>query len=113
VVKKKSRASASRAKGAKKGTTKGARKSAAKRRKPATRAGIATAQETSEGLNVKKLKDDLGRAIAKLDDRISKGDSASGLPETRQAFARWIDEIETTMCVGVNGPCGDDMIFGS
>ena len=113
MVKKKSRASASRAKGAKKGATKGAKKSAVKRRKTATRAGVATAQEVPTGLNVKKLKDDLGGVIRKLDERISKGDTAKGLPETREAFARWAMEIETTMCVGTNGPCGDDMIFGS
>jgi hypothetical protein len=66
-----------------------------------------------EGLDVKKLKDDLGRAITKLDDRISKGDPAKGLPETRDAFARWIMEIENTVCVGAGGPCGDDMFIGS
>ena len=109
MVKKKSRASASRAKGSKKG----AKKSAVKRRTTTRRAGVTAAQELSQGLNVKKLKDDLGRAIASLDDRISKKDPATGLAETRAAFAGWIDQIETTICVGVNGPCGDDMIIGS
>ena len=109
MAKKKSRGSASRAKGAKKG----AKKSAAKRRTPTTRAGITAAQEVSQGLDVKKLKDDLGRAIASIDERIGKKDPAKGLPETRAAFARWIMEIEETVCVGVGGPCGTDMIIGS
>jgi hypothetical protein len=113
VVKKKARASGSRAKGAKKGAMKGARKSSVRRRKTASRGGAIASQELSAGLNVKKLRDDLGRAIAKLDERINKGDPAKNLPETRTAFARWIDEIETTVCVGASGPCGDDMIIGS
>jgi hypothetical protein len=109
VVKKKSRASASRAKGAKKG----AKKSAVKRRTTTTRAGVTAAQEASQGLDVKKLKEDLGRAIATLDDRISNKDPTKGLYETRDAFSRWIMEIDTTVCVGTSGPCGDDMIIGS
>jgi len=109
VVKKKSRAAASRAKGAKKG----AKKSAVKRRTTPTRTEITATQELPDGLDVKKLKDDLGLAIISLDERISKKDPAKGLVETRDAFARWIMEIETTVCVGANGPCGDDMIIGS
>jgi hypothetical protein len=36
-----------------------------------------------------------------------------GLSDTRDAFARWIMEIDTTVCVGASGPCGDDMFIGS
>jgi hypothetical protein len=112
VVKKKSRASASRAKGAKKGATKGAKKSAVKRRKTAIRAGI-LAQETREGLDVKKLKVDLQKAIDTLQRRIEQGDKTGGLPETAELFMNCVDGIERIVCVGVDGPCGEDMFIGS
>ena len=105
MAKKKSRASASRAKGAKKG----AKKSAVKRAKSGTSAPAPKRQ----GLDVKKLKDDLGKAIKHLDDRISKRGPGPGVAETRDLFARWIMDIETTVCVPVNGPCGEDMFIGS
>ena len=113
MVKKKSRASASRAKGAKKGASKGTKKRVASRKTMPTRRLSLAAQETSGALDVKKLKDDLGRAIVKLDDRINKGDPAKGLSETRSAFSRWIMEIDNTVCVGADGPCGDTMLIGS
>lgn len=103
MVKKKSRASASRAKGAK--------KSAVKRAKSPAR--VTSAAPKRQGLDVKKLKEDLGKAIKHLDDRIGKRGPEMGLSDTRDAFARWIMEIDTTVCVGASGPCGDDMFIGS
>jgi hypothetical protein len=114
VVKKKSRASASRAKGAKKGAAKGAKKSAVKRGKPATRAGITAAQETREGLDVKKLRTDLDRAMDHLRRRIEEGDTNKALSATIDLFGRWGMEIDQTICVPAGGgSCGDDMFIGS
>ena len=110
---KKTRASASRAKGAKKGATKGAKKSAVKRTKTPKRAAFSAYQEPREGLDVKKLKTDLQRAIETLQRRIDQGDPAKRLPETRALFVSWVTGIDETVCVDIDGGCGDDMFFGS
>ncbi len=109
----KSRASASRAKGAKKGATKGVKKSAVKRKKTPARAALASLQETPEGLDVKKLRKDIDGIVAKLQKRIDAGDPAKRLPETRDAFMRWAVDIDETVCVAPDGPCGPDMFVGS
>jgi hypothetical protein len=109
VVKKKSRASASRAKGAKKG----AKKPTVRRRKTTTRGAGTTAQELREGLDVKKLRLDLKKAIDTLQRRIEQGDKAERLEETRTLFLEWVNGIERTVCVDISGPCGEDMFFGS
>jgi hypothetical protein len=62
---------------------------------------------------VKQLKADLGRAIETINYRINTGDPAKKLSETRDAFARWIMEIDNTVCIGAGGPCGDTMLIGS
>jgi hypothetical protein len=112
VVKKKSRASASRAKGAKKGATKGAKKSAVKRAKTRAKATLA-GPELREGLDVKKLRLDLQKAIDTLQRRIEQGDKTGGLPETAELFMHCVDGIERIVCVGADGPCGEDMFIGS
>ena len=110
---KKTRASASRAKSAKKGATKGAKKSAVKRTKTPKRAAFSAYQEPREGLDVKKLKTDLQRAIETLQRRIEQGDPAKRLPETRELFVSWVTDIDQTVCVDIDGGCGEDMFFGS
>jgi hypothetical protein len=113
VVKKKSRASASRAKGARKGTPKGARKSAVKRAKTRAKATLA-GQAPREGLDVKKLRTDLDRAIDHLRRRIEEGDTNKALPATIDLFGRWGMEIDQTVCVPLGGgSCGNDMFIGS
>lgn len=109
----KSRASASRAKGAKKGVKKGAKTSAVKRRKTTARATKVAVQEPREGLDVRKLRSDLQLAIETLQRRIEQGDPAKRLPETRELFLSWVNGIEQTVCADVNGPCGQDMFIGS
>jgi hypothetical protein len=112
----KSRASASRAKGAKKGVKKSAKKSAVKRGKTPTRATLGYVQEPPpEGLDVKKLRLDLQRAIDTLQRRIEQGDPARRLPETRALFLSWVEGIDGTICSdpSPSGPCGEDMFFGS
>jgi len=113
VVKKKSRASASRAKGAKKGAAKGAKKSAVKRAKPRAKATLA-GQAPREGLDVKKLRSDLDRAIDHLKLRIAEGDTNQTLPATIDLFGRWTKEIDATVCIPIGGgSCGNDMFIGS
>lgn len=111
MVKKKSRASTSRARGAKKVAPKRAKKSTVKS-KASTRRALATSQ-VREGLDVKKLRDDLQKAITVLQRRIDQGDPALRLPETRDLFKDWVRDIEATVCADVNGPCGSDMFVGS
>jgi hypothetical protein len=113
VVKKKSRASASRVKGKKKGPSKGARKSAVKRAKAGAKATLA-GQEPREGLDVKKLQGDLDRAIDHLKLRIAEGDTNDKLLPTIDLFGQWKREILATVCIPVGGgSCGDDMFIGS
>lgn len=102
----------SRAKGAKKSAPKGTKKSAVKRTKRSTRAD-SLAYQTRMGLDVKKLKDDLQKAIDVLQRRIDQGDPANRLPETRDLFRNWVMGIESTVCADISGPCGDDMFIGS
>ena len=113
MVKKKSRASASRAKGAKKGSSRGARKSAVKRVKTGAKATLA-GQPPREGLDVKKLQGDLDRAIEHLKLRIAEGDTNDKLPATIDLFGQWKKEILANVCIPVGGgSCGNDMFIGS
>jgi len=100
------RASAGRAKS----TKKSARTSGVKR---TTTSRALTAPVAPKGINIKKLKKDLEGAIVKLRQRADRGDTTRGLSETQDVFRRWVMDIDSTVCTGADGPCGDTMLIGS
>ena len=114
---KKTRASASRAKGAKKGATKGAKKSVVKRtKKPVGSKSMTTGGLKGllpSGFDLKKLRDDIATAQEALTRHLPKTDpQKQRLETTRMALDRWSVDI-SSMCGASDEdePCGTAMVI--